>query len=327
MMFPRILFSLVLAFALCLLAAPQGAGAESLRERLEARRAERQDGGAGEARGGKLREMLAGRTAGHDEPAGLPDGARVLRDVAYGQHEKQKIDVYLPPDAAQAPVVFMVHGGAWITGDKANKGVVGNKAAYWMPKGYAVVSVNYRMVPDGIDPYMQAMDVAAALAYVQQHAAEWGMDAQRIVTMGHSAGAHLVGLLAVNPAMAFAAGAKPWRGTVMLDSGAIDVVSLMKLPHAKFYDKAFGSDEELWQKTSLTRQASDSAVPLMMVCSSTRKDKPCAQAEVLARKLEQMKKYAHVYPVELGHGGVTAELGKDSDYTRAVDAFIQSVVQ
>ena len=315
------ILSFVLLAVIC-----DGAAAQSLRERLEARRSERtqgEDGGSG----GKLRDMLSARTAGNESAAALPEGTRVLRDVAYGTHEKQKIDVYLPPDAKAAPVIFMVHGGAWITGDKANKGVVGSKGTYWLPKGYAMISANYRMVGDGADPYTQALDVAAALAYVQQHAAEWGLDATRIVTMGHSAGAHLVGLLAVNPDIAAGQGAKPWRATVMLDSGAVDVVTLMKIPHARFYDKAFGNDETLWEKTSLTRQVSVGAVPLMIVCSSTRKDKPCAQGEVLVRKLQQMKKMASVYPVELGHGAVTAELGKDNDYTRDVDAFIQSVIQ
>lgn len=321
----RAFYIFILSFML-LAVICDGAAAQGLRERLEARRAERaqgEDGGSG----GKLRDMLSARTAGNESAAALPEGARVLRDVAYGTHEKQKIDVYLPPDAKAAPVIFMVHGGAWITGDKANKGVVGSKGTYWLPKGYAMISVNYRMVGDGADPYTQALDVAAALAYVQQHAAEWGLDATRIVTMGHSAGAHLVGLLAVNPDIAAGQGAKPWRATVMLDSGAVDVVTLMKMPHARFYDKAFGNDETLWEKTSLTRQVSAGAVPLMIVCSSTRKDKPCAQGEVLARKLQQMKKTASVYPVELGHGAVTAELGKDNDYTRDVDAFIQSVIQ
>ncbi|MBW7911384.1 MAG: alpha/beta hydrolase [Alphaproteobacteria bacterium] len=315
------ILSFVLLAVIC-----DGAAAQSLRERLEARRSERtqgEDGGSG----GKLREMLSARTAGNESAAALPEGTRVLRDVAYGAHEKQKIDVYLPPDAKAAPVIFMVHGGAWITGDKSNKGVVGSKGTYWLPKGYAMISANYRMVGDGADPYTQALDVAAALAYVQQHAAEWGLDATRIVTMGHSAGAHLVGLLAVNPDIAAGQGAKPWRATVMLDSGAVDVVTLMKMPHARFYDKAFGNDETLWGKTSLTRQVSVGAVPLMIVCSSTRKDKPCAQGEALARKLQQMKKMVSVYPVELGHGAVTAELGKDNDYTRDVDAFIQSVIQ
>lgn len=319
----RAFYIFVLSFVL-LAAVGDGAAAQSLRERLEARRAERTQG---EESGGKLRDMLSARTAGGENAADLPEGTRVLRDVSYGAHEKQKIDVYLPPDAKGAPVIFMVHGGGWITGDKGNRGVVGSKGTYWLPKGYAMISVNYRMVGDGADPYAQALDVAAALAYVQQHAAEWGLDANRIVTMGHSAGAHLVGLLAVNPDIAAGQGAKPWRATVMLDSGAVDVVTLMNMPHARLYDKAFGDNEALWQKTSLTHQLSTRAVPLMIVCSSTRKDKPCAQGEVLARKMQQIKKQVSVYPVALSHGGVTAELGKDNDYTRDIDAFIQSVIQ
>lgn len=303
------------------------AEAQTLRERLEQRRSE-QASSSDEAAPRALRRegVLSGRSAGRETP-GLPEGTQVLRDIAYGTHARQKIDVFLPPDARNAPALFMVHGGAWMTGDKSNRGVVGQKAAFWMSQGYAVISVNYRMVPDGIDPYEQAMDVAAALAFVQQQAAVWGIDADKIVTMGHSAGAHLVGLLAVNPAMAASQGARKWRGTVMLDSGAIDVVSLMKLPHAKFYDKAFGKDEELWHKTSLTRQATAEALPLLIVCSSTRKDKPCAQAESLVRILTQKGRRAEVLPVALGHGAVSGDLGKATAYTQKVDSFIQSVMK
>lgn len=85
---------------------------------------------------GPLREWLAERKAGNrqdaqsrqddslepDEPATggqpLPRGVRMLADIAYGPDRSQRMDVYLPPGAAAAPVVFMVHGGGWRRGDK-----------------------------------------------------------------------------------------------------------------------------------------------------------------------------------------------------------------
>jgi acetyl esterase/lipase len=85
------------------------------------------------------------------EAAALPEGARIERDIAYGPHAKQRFDVYLPANAGHAsskplPVVFYVHGGGWANGDKTNPGVE-NKVDYWLPKGYAVISSNYRMLP------------------------------------------------------------------------------------------------------------------------------------------------------------------------------------
>lgn len=292
---------------------------DGLREKLMQRRDAQQESGGG---------VLGGRTAGR-QMSGLPEGAQEIRDLAYGPHARQKVDVFLPAAPQNAPIILMVHGGAWITGDKANPGVVGNKAAYWLPQGYIVVSANYRMVPDDADPYTQALDVAAALAYVQKNAAAWGGDTARIVLMGHSAGAHLVGLLGVRPDIAYTEGAAPWRGVVMLDSGAIDVVALMKLPHAKFYDKAFGTDEELWHKTSLTRQLQENAVPLLLVCSSKRKDKPCLQGEALVKMMQHKNLRAEILRVAKGHGAISLDLGKadDDGYTTAVDGFIQSVMK
>lgn len=67
----------------------------------------------------------------------LPQGVKVLRDIPYGNSGKQRMDVYLPRDARkQAPVIFMVHGGGWRTGDKALRAVVENKMARWVPRGF-----------------------------------------------------------------------------------------------------------------------------------------------------------------------------------------------
>lgn len=298
------------------------APAESIRERLQNRRDTQQ----GEAdSGGGLRDML-GKKRSRGDVSELPAGAQVQKDIAYGQHEKQKIDVYLPASPQNAPIIFMVHGGGWNRGDKGNPGVAGNKAAYWLAKGYILVSANYRMIGDGANPYVQAQDVGRALAYVQIQAPAWGGDAARIVTMGHSAGAHLVGLLAVSPKIAFEQGAKPWRGTVMLDSGAIDVEALMRAQHPKLYDKAFGENPALWRQTSLTAQLSDQALPLMMVCSASRKDNPCAQAEGLANLMVTRGLRAEIRPENLNHGEINANLGKPGNYTDAVDRFIMSVM-
>ena len=134
----------------------------------------------------------------------------------------------------------MVHGGAWKVGDKRAASVVDNKVRRWVTRGFILVSVNYRMLPEA-NPLEQAQDVARALAYVQQHAADFHGDPARVVLMGHSAGAHLVSLISAHPDLAAKQGAKPWLGTVSLDSAAFDVVDIMqRFQHFKFYDEAFG---------------------------------------------------------------------------------------
>jgi arylformamidase len=99
-----------------------------------------------------FRERLQQAREASRQPAArapvLPAGARALRDVAYGTDPRQRFDVYLPAQPRNAPVILFVHGGGWENGNKDNPGVVENKAAYWLPKGYILVSTNYRMRPD-----------------------------------------------------------------------------------------------------------------------------------------------------------------------------------
>jgi arylformamidase len=142
----------------------------------------------------------------------LPVGTLVESDVAYGDDALQKFDVYYGAAFRGAPVILMVHGGGWARGDKTNAKVVTNKVAHCVPAGYVFISVNYRLLPEA-DPVQQAVDVAHALAFAQRNAARWGGDPTRFVLMGHSAGAHLVALLASDPTIAARAAAVPWRGT------------------------------------------------------------------------------------------------------------------
>src|ERR1051325_4602959 len=152
--------------------------------------------------------------------AAVPDGIKVLRDVAYGPAKLQTMDVYLPPKPQGAPIILMVHGGAWAFGDKSNPQVYENKVARWVPRGFIFVSIDYPMVPDGT-PVQQADDVARAMAAVQKAAPVWGGDPDSLILMGHSAGAHLVSLLNADPGRATRLGVKTWLGTISLDSGAL----------------------------------------------------------------------------------------------------------
>ncbi|MBC7163285.1 alpha/beta hydrolase [Immundisolibacter sp.] len=83
----------------------------------------------------------------------------------------------------------MVHGGGWRLGDTRHAKVVKNKLVRWAPQGIAFISVNCPMIPDA-DPIAQAGHVAAALAHVQRHAAEWVADPARFILMGHCAGGY-----------------------------------------------------------------------------------------------------------------------------------------
>jgi arylformamidase len=295
---PRRLAAAFILIALCL---PIAAQAGALREKLQERREARAE-----------RQLL-------DE---LPAGSRILHDQTYGVHPRQVFDVYLPPNAHAAPILFMVHGGGWHTGDKAREEVVENKARHWLGKGYILVSSNYRLLPDA-DPLNQASDVAQAITAVQRQANGWGGDPARLVLMGHSAGAHLVALLSSDPQLA--PGVSPsWLGTVALDSAAFDVPAVMQGRHLPLYDRAFGKDSSYWQKASPLHVLRSGAHPLLAVCSTRRSD-ACPQAEAYATKARQLGVTVSVVREDRSHREINVDLGADPAYTARVDAFLHTL--
>jgi arylformamidase len=300
----------------CLFLAPP-ANAGLLRDRLQARLAERQ------AAVNNNDEFTDAETTS----SSLPAGVRVLRNLAYGPDEKQRLDVYLPTQTiTNAPVIFMVHGGAWRTGDKAMNNVVENKVARWVPKGVVFISVNYRLLPQ-TDPLSQADDVATALAFAQKNATKWHADPTQFVLMGHSAGAHLVSLLAADPSLANKHGDLNWLGTIALDSAAYDLPAIMANKHYRFYDKAFGADSTYWQAASPFWQLQPQQTNFLAICSTKRPDSPCDQASQFVLKAQQQHFTAMLQPEPLTHKEINQQLGLDNDYTHKVEAFMTTLSQ
>lgn len=270
---------------------------------------------------GGMRGQWAGRAL--IKPVPPPPGTRVEHDIAYGADPAQRLDLYRPAKAAGAPILIIVHGGGWSRGDKANPGVIDNKVNHWLPQGFLFVSVNYRMLP-GANPIEQADDVARALAFVQAHAREWGGDAGRVVLMGHSAGAHLVALLAAAPGIAKAQGAAPWIGTIALDSAAYDVPAIMESQHLSLYDDAFGSDQQLWHDASPMLRLESVPAPMLLVCSTKRADS-CPPAEAFAAKVQALHGRATVAPVDMTHAEINQLAGTEGAYTATIDTFLKSI--
>ena len=248
----------------------------------------------------------------------------ILANIAYGPDHLQTMDVYRPLNARDATVIFMVHGGAWRTGDKASKAVVENKVNYWVTRGYIFISTNYRLLPDAtVDK--QVTDVAQALAYAQKEAPFWGGDPDKFILMGHSAGAHLVSVLAASPGIAEDQDAKRWLGTISIDSACFNVVSVMESRHLSLYDRAFGSNKIYWESLSPFFLLSRAQNPLLAICSTRRKDNPCRQAEQFQNKAMSMGMRVDVLKVNLSHRKTNMLLGKDPEYTTDVQEFIESL--
>jgi arylformamidase len=118
----------------------------------------------------------------------------VKRDIPYTKDadKLQTLDIYSPPgEAKKLPVVFWIHGGGWQTGDKSDVHI---KPQVFSGKGFVFVSTNYRLLPN-VDMATLTRDVAKSIRWVHDHIAEHGGDPNRLLIMGHSAGAQLAALL------------------------------------------------------------------------------------------------------------------------------------
>ena len=254
----------------------------------------------------------------------VPENVTLRSDIAYGPHEKQKLDVYSPAGAEDAPVIFMIHGGAWRGGDKARPEETDLKVAHWVPKGFVYISTNYRLLPE-MDPVGQARDVAAAIAFAQKNAAKWGGNADKFILMGHSAGAHLVSLVAADHKNLSGGKMQPWLGTVSLDISNYDLPSRVSGENpSEFYLEIFGNDPTYWQKASPYHTLTEQMPPFYAVCT-TQNEFACPQSELFVKKAKSFGGKGGVLAVGLGHMEINWEFGKNADYTAAVDMLLKAI--
>lgn len=112
------------------------------------------------------------------------------RDLAYGNHERQVLDLNIPKENdGEIGLVLFIHGGAWIAGDKGSykNGVKSASETY----GFAGASINYRYMSDDIDFYDILDDIDAALECIKEKGAENGVNINKVLLTGDSAGGHL----------------------------------------------------------------------------------------------------------------------------------------
>lgn len=114
-----------------------------------------------------------------------------LLDVPYGDDALQKLDIFAPPDADNAPIMVYIHGGYWKGGEKSGRRFA---APLFNAAGIAWIPINYRLAP-AVTMDAIVADARSALAWVRDNARAHGCDPDRICISGSSAGGHLVGML------------------------------------------------------------------------------------------------------------------------------------
>lgn len=279
----------------------------------------------------RFRERIAERMAAR----GATAPATGMVEHAYGRDALQKLDFWSATDTAKpAPLVIFVHGGGWKRGDKRNA-TGADKVTHLRAQGYAVASLNYRLVP-AAKVEDQAADVAAAFAWLRANAAKLNIDSRRIVLMGHSAGAHLVALVGTDPAYARAAGfaLSDIKGVIPLDGAAYNVPAQLADGPAIMkdtYAQAFGSDPARQKSLSPTAHAAGPNAPAFLILHVDRDDGK-RQSEALGAALRDAGTPAQVTRIAgrglVGHMEINRKLGQ-ADYpaTAVVDAWLKTRFQ
>jgi triacylglycerol lipase len=190
------------------------------------------------------------------------DAVEVRRDVAYGPHERHRADVFQPRAAgAPRPLLVFVHGGGFSRGAKSTPGqFFYDNIGYWAAEhGLVGVTVNYRLAPEFKYP-SGALDIDRLVAFLREHARDWGADPARIFMWGHSAGAaHVADYLVIT--------SRPLVAGAILTSGIYDLGTTVSV-----WKDYYGDDPAVYpQRSSLTRLIQ---APLPMLVNWAELDPP-----------------------------------------------------
>lgn len=191
-------------------------------------------------------------------------GVLVTRDIAYGEHSRQKLDVYAPSTEAERlaggrPVVVFVHGGAFVDGHRnKNDQIYSNVLYYFARHGYVGINIEYRLAPES--PYPGGTkDVGLAVAWTRSHVARFGGDSGKIFLMGHSSGAAHAASYSYDPEFAPMEG-REIRGLVVV-SGRVRPDFAPANPNVRKVQAYYGSDPALLERRSAISNVSKDSVP------------------------------------------------------------------
>jgi alpha-L-fucosidase 2 len=242
--------------------------------------------------------------------------ARTLQDIEYSKvsGESLRLDANIPEGAGPHPAAIIVHGGAWVTGDKQRS--VRPLFKPLIDGGIAWFSINYRLAR-GSDPAslislesLAALtnasdDVRNAVEFIRAHATEWNVDPNRIVIIGESAGAHLASMAALRPGAG-----KPVQAVVAFYSPS-DLVKLVeaspRIPDA-LRRMVKGSPLEALLMTGLKRLSPQTwvtkdAPPFLMIHGTADQLVPFEQSETMCAALRSLGASCEVVSVPgAGHG-------------------------
>ena len=238
--------------------------------------------------------------------ASAPDlSASVTRDIAYGTHERQRLDVYAPETAGTGrPLVVFAHGGAFVEGHRdRTPEVYGNVSRFFARHGIVGVNMGYRMAPECQYPGASE-DVGRVVAWAHENAARFGADPARIFLMAHSAGCAHAGSYAYDKRLHPAAG--PGIAGLMIISGRVRAETLDENPNARKVEAYYGRDPARHVDASSVTHVDAKSPPTLIAIAQYENPLIDLHCMELAHHLAQAKRRAPPFLWLRGHNHTSA---------------------
>jgi acetyl esterase len=162
----------------------------------------------------------------------MPEVKAVHKNIAYGTHQKQKLDIIVPPVEGLHPVLIYIHGGGFISGDKS---YVERICRVYANRGFLVFNINYRLIPENKFP-SQLQDISDAVRWIITNHQKYDGEMEHVIIAGDSSGAYLASWYAcgvTEPGLVISAGINEFipikniKGLVLF-YGAYDLDEVMK---------------------------------------------------------------------------------------------------
>ena len=256
-----------------------------------------------------LSAMLSAISPGHAQTrtrtkTPYPTGSKSVSwiiNVPYvtGGGLEQQLDLYIPTERHGEPLVVFIHGGGFEHGDKAGDSINPSNLQ-WLWQGYAMASVNYRLLQHALWP-AQIEDCKAAIRWLKAHANDYGYSPDKIAVAGESAGGHLVAMIGTT------SGKKLFDVGDNLDQtsdvtcvvdlfGPVDITRLPGLA-AKLLGPDNKDNQELRRNASPISYVHQGEPPMLIVHGTDDKLVPYEQAELLADAMDKVHAPYHFHTV------------------------------
>lgn len=247
------------------------------------------------------------------------------------------LDIYAPKNAKNSPVMIMIHGGGWRNGDKSNRGFIENKVPFFNENRYIAVSINYRLSP-AIKHPAHIEDVAEAVAWIHKNINKYGGDKDKLFVMGHSAGAHLAALIAVDERRlkVHKLNLSAIKGVILLDGAGYDIPNQMKGNEffsgilGDMYENAFTNDEAVQKDASpLFQIKKGTKIPPFLIFTAGGRKASVGQSENLVKALTKVGVKAQAFDdSDKNHMTINKQFGlTDELTTKMSEEFLTAILK